>query len=80
MRIKACKRGPLLVEGTFELVDARGQRIDLSGRRKVLLCRCGASQSTPLCDGTHNRIAFQPDNECEPEREPESELAAEREA
>jgi CDGSH-type Zn-finger protein len=27
-------------------------------RNRVTLCRCGASQNKPLCDGTHASIKF----------------------
>lgn len=62
-RIAARPRGPLVVEGPFELSDAAGRPIDVSGRKRVLLCRCGNSRTTPLCDGSHNRVDFHPANE-----------------
>ena len=58
-------RGPLIVEGDFELYDHQGNRIDKPERRKVMLCRCGASKKTPLCDGSHNRAGFNPEAERE---------------
>ncbi|MCH9687371.1 MAG: CDGSH iron-sulfur domain-containing protein [Deltaproteobacteria bacterium] len=56
VRICTRARGPLVVEGDVELLDEAGQPVDLGERKKILLCRCGASKSAPLCDGTHNRI------------------------
>ncbi len=49
--------GPLLVRGSFRLVDQDGQEID-PGRRTVALCRCGRSAIKPFCDGTHKRTGF----------------------
>ena len=49
--------GPLLVRGSFRLVDQDGQEID-PGRRTVALCRCGRSGIKPFCDGTHKRTGF----------------------
>lgn len=62
-RLTARRRGPIVVEGPVELIDASGKPIDVCGRSRVLLCRCGASRTTPLCDGSHNRVGFNPDNE-----------------
>lgn len=50
--------GPYLVEGEIELVDPTGARVDLAGRPKIALCRCGHSSQKPLCDGTHSRAGF----------------------
>lgn len=56
VEIRPRKRGPLVVEGEIDLFDEHGERIDVSGRKKILLCRCGHSRSAPLCDGAHNRV------------------------
>ncbi|MDH5432011.1 MAG: CDGSH iron-sulfur domain-containing protein [Nitrosopumilus sp.] len=42
--IKAKENGPLLVEVDGNIVSK--------------LCRCGASESKPKCDGTHAKIGF----------------------
>lgn len=60
--IKCRARGPLSLTGNLadcELYDASGERLDLSGRSVVALCRCGVSRSKPLCDGSHNRVGFE---------------------
>ena len=61
VRVRA--RGPLCIEGPVEIYDASGKKLDTSERAKVLLCRCGASKTAPLCDGSHNRIGFHPSGE-----------------
>lgn len=50
--------GPLLVNGPISLTDENGAPIDLTGRDKVALCRCGGSTNKPFCDGTHSKIGF----------------------
>ena len=64
MAIKAVviEKGPLMVSGdlsTLEIVDGAGQPIDISGKDKLFLCRCGGSVNKPFCDGTHSKIGFQ---------------------
>ena len=44
VRLIASKNGPILVE--------------VDGRVKAALCRCGGSNNKPYCDGTHARIGF----------------------
>lgn len=56
--IKANKNGPYLVQGPIRLTDHEGNEFDLSGRKSVALCRCGASTTKPFCDGTHSRVGF----------------------
>ena len=66
MRIKTSQRGPLVIDLTevdVTLYSAQGEEIDLGSRRKLLLCRCGQSKTTPICDGSHNRVGFHPENE-----------------
>jgi CDGSH-type Zn-finger protein len=57
--IKANRNGPYLVEGPVRVVDADGNEFDLTGRKRVSLCRCGASVNKPFCDGTHSKLGFQ---------------------
>ena len=45
-------------EGSIELVDADGNKYDLTGKPAFSLCRCGGSVTKPFCDGTHSRIGF----------------------
>ena len=52
-------RGPLVVEGDFDIYGSDGERIDLRGATKVKLCRCGQSKHPPICDGTHYRTNFE---------------------
>ena len=56
--IKCRSNGPLIVGGDFELKDAAGKSYGLGGRTQIGLCRWGASENTPFCDGAHNRIGF----------------------
>jgi CDGSH-type Zn-finger protein len=50
--------GPLLIRGTFELLDNEGEKLDTQ-RDPVALCRCGRSRIRPFCDGTHKLIGFE---------------------
>lgn len=54
--IQVLDDGPYVVEGLEELSDSRDENLKVSG--KVALCRCGASQNKPYCDGTHKKIGF----------------------
>lgn len=62
VKITVRRNGPLRVEapeGSVELVDADGNKYDLTGKTAFSLCRCGGSVSKPFCDGTHSKIGFQ---------------------
>ena len=48
--------GPLWVSGGIEVTRSDGS--ELETRNRVTLCRCGASGSKPLCDGSHSKIGF----------------------
>ena len=51
--------GPIRVEGkNFEIRDASGAVFNLQGRTAVSICRCGASQKQPFCDGSHGGCNF----------------------
>jgi CDGSH-type Zn-finger protein len=57
--IKANHNGPFVVEGPIRLTDADGNEYDIRAKKKVFLCRCGASVKKPFCDGTHSRMGFE---------------------
>lgn len=62
VKITIRPNGPYRVEdpnGVIELVDANGNKYDLTGKPAFSLCRCGASVNKPFCDGTHSKIGFQ---------------------
>ena len=62
VKITVRKNGPYRVEdpeGLIELVDADGNKYDLTGKPAFSLCRCGASVNKPFCDGTHSKLGFQ---------------------
>ncbi len=56
LRITPTADGPLAVKGKAEIVSADGQTC-YSGNR-MYLCRCGASQNKPFCDGSHATVGF----------------------
>jgi CDGSH-type Zn-finger protein len=62
VKITIRKNGPYRVEdpeGVIELIDAEGNKYDLTGKSAYSLCRCGGSVNKPFCDGTHSRIGFE---------------------
>ncbi|MBK1647097.1 CDGSH iron-sulfur domain-containing protein [Rhabdochromatium marinum] len=56
LEIKPVEHGPLLVKGNFDILAGSG-RVAWSGE-KVALCRCGASENKPFCDGRHREIGW----------------------
>jgi len=55
--IQASANGPLLVQGSFLLLDESGKPIDAPDR--AALCRCGRTANQPFCDGSHLKAGFQ---------------------
>ncbi|WP_083411293.1 CDGSH iron-sulfur domain-containing protein [Arthrobacter sp. UCD-GKA] len=55
--ITVCPRGPLIVRGSFDILDGDNQPVD-PRRGTVALCRCGGSKIKPFCDGTHKLLRF----------------------
>jgi CDGSH-type Zn-finger protein len=49
--------GPVWLRGGVQVVGADGFRYEV--RNRVTLCRCGASQNKPFCDGQHAAVGFQ---------------------
>lgn len=56
LEITPLTAGPYLVQGNFEIRNADGQ--SLFNGHQTTLCRCGASQNKPFCDGSHKLIGF----------------------
>lgn len=50
VEINALPNGPLIIKGSHKI---NGKQTDQSA-----LCRCGASQNKPFCDGSHAKIDF----------------------
>lgn len=55
-RINVLDDGPLVAEGLDKLDNSKGD--DLEVKKKVALCRCGASGNKPFCDGSHKAVNF----------------------
>ena len=48
--------GPLKLSGAHEIVSGTGRTVERA--TESYLCRCGASQNKPFCDGSHRKIGF----------------------
>ena len=59
LRVDPERNGPLAVSGNLEIISGTGRIV--ARITAARLCRCGASQNKPFCDGTHARIGFQAD-------------------
>ncbi|WP_435353372.1 (4Fe-4S)-binding protein [Emticicia sp. SJ17W-69] len=55
--VEATKNGPLLVYGNISIKDHAGNFIKKN--KVTALCRCGASDNKPFCDGSHTKINFE---------------------
>ena len=54
--IRVMEDGPLVLHGNFHIIDTEGK--ELRPMKIQSLCRCGASQKMPHCDGTHRKTGF----------------------
>ena len=48
--------GPIWLRGGIAVIAADGFEYEV--RNRMTLCRCGASQNKPFCDGSHGSIKF----------------------
>ena len=48
--------GPLVLKGNFKIYGTDGK--ELRHLKMSSLCRCGASNNIPYCDGTHRKIGY----------------------
>ena len=56
LTVTPAPNGPLLVTGNCELLSGTGRLVKRAD--KLALCRCGASQNKPFCDGSHKSAGF----------------------
>lgn len=55
--VEPLQNGPLLVYGNISIKDSEG---NLTKKFKTTaLCRCGASENKPYCDGSHVKVGFE---------------------
>jgi CDGSH-type Zn-finger protein/uncharacterized Fe-S cluster protein YjdI len=54
--IRSAKNGPLLVNGPLEIMAGTGRAVERT--TTTALCRCGASNNKPYCDGSHVKAGF----------------------
>lgn len=57
LEIRFAKNGPVLVGGNLSIKASSGR--DAWHGKRAALCRCGASENKPFCDGTHKKVGFQ---------------------
>jgi len=53
------KNGPYLIKGLQKLKNSKGE--ELETKEVTALCRCGASENKPYCDGSHVKKEFKDD-------------------
>ena len=59
VKVQPVKDGPVLISGNVEMIAGTG-RVAWRGT-KAALCRCGASNNKPFCDGSHRKAGFTSD-------------------
>jgi CDGSH-type Zn-finger protein len=62
VKIVPINNGPLKIEGVFKVMTPSGKELMLKGNQ-AFLCRCGASENKPFCDGAHNKCGFRASEE-----------------
>ncbi len=55
-KIEIMDDGPLIVSDLKSLEDGEGNGLAI--KNKIGLCRCGASENKPFCDGSHRGADF----------------------
>lgn len=56
LQVKLAKDGPLLMRGNMSMVASSGR--EAWHGKQAALCRCGASNNKPFCDGQHKKVGF----------------------
>jgi CDGSH-type Zn-finger protein/uncharacterized Fe-S cluster protein YjdI len=60
LAITPVPNGPLQLDGNVEICSGTGRTVFRT--RSARLCRCGASETKPFCDGSHARVGFRSDD------------------
>lgn len=55
-KIKISENGPYTVENLQKLTDSNNTEFE--NKEEIALCRCGASDNKPYCDGAHTNTGF----------------------
>ncbi len=66
-KVRLKKGGPLEIEGGIELRNTEWG--EGASHEHYALCRCGASKMKPFCDGTHDEVWANGEDEFEPKNE-----------
>ena len=61
--ITVSKGGPYHITGGIDLIGGNIQWAEGASKEHYVLCRCGASNNKPFCDGMHRLINFNDDKE-----------------
>jgi CDGSH-type Zn-finger protein len=56
--ITVLRDGPYFITGGIGLIGDNTQIAEGASKEHYTLCRCGASNNKPFCDGTHTQINF----------------------
>jgi CDGSH-type Zn-finger protein len=59
--VTVSKNGPYHITGGIDLIEENIKWGEGASREHYTLCRCGASNNKPFCDGTHKTINFRDD-------------------
>jgi CDGSH-type Zn-finger protein len=60
-KVTVTKNGPYLITGGIDLIGENIIWGEGASREHYTLCRCGASNNKPFCDGMHKTINFEDD-------------------
>lgn len=55
-KVVVSTNGPYLIDTECRIIHSDGREETRAGQ--VALCRCGASQNKPYCDGSHEKVGF----------------------
>jgi hypothetical protein len=56
--VTVLKNGPYHITGGIELIGENIQFGKVASKEHYTLCRCGASENKPFCDGAHKSSKF----------------------